>query len=165
MSSPPQGLIICGTGHRPSKLGGYGEDVFWDLVRLCHWALDTLKPKLVITGGAIGFDQALAQAALDKGIPYKMYLPFEGQESTWPLQGQVRYNQLVLASAEARYICSPGFENWKMQARNEAMVNDSGYVLCLWDGSSGGTGNCVRYAKQKNKPMGNLWDRWQRRDF
>jgi uncharacterized phage-like protein YoqJ len=49
-----------------------------------------------------------------------------------------------------------------MQIRNEWMVDNAHIVLALWDGSSGGTGNCIKYANRKsvNKPIINLWSSW-----
>jgi uncharacterized phage-like protein YoqJ len=40
-----------------------------------------------------------------------------------------------------------------MQKRNEYMIDKSDYVIAVWDGSPSGTGNTVRYAKQKNKKI------------
>ena len=39
-------------------------------------ALETLKPELVITGMAIGFDQAVALACLNTGTPFEAAIPF-----------------------------------------------------------------------------------------
>lgn len=41
------------------------------------------------------------------------------------------------------------------------MVDNSNAVLALWNGSEGGTGNCVRYAKEKNKKIFQLWDKYK----
>ncbi|PAD70641.1 hypothetical protein CHH83_02225 [Bacillus sp. 7586-K] len=38
-----------------------------------------------------------------------------------------------------------------MQKRNEWMVDNSDYVIAVWDGTKGGTGNCVKYAQKQNK--------------
>lgn len=48
------------------------------------------------------------------------------------------------------------FQNYKpylMQVRNEYMVNLADKVIAVWDGTSGGTGNCVAYAKKKEKEI------------
>lgn len=37
------------------------------------------------------------------------------------------------------------------------MVDDADRILALWDGSSGGTANCVGYANDIKKPITNLW--------
>jgi uncharacterized phage-like protein YoqJ len=43
----------------------------------------------------------------------------------------------------------------KMQKRNEYMCNNADYLIAIWDGSSGGTKNCVDYYRQ-NKNLKNL---------
>lgn len=155
-------LIVCGTGHRPKKLkGGYSQETYFSLVGLCRWALEKLKPSVVITGGALGFDQALAQASLDLGIPYDIYIPFEGFDSMWPIESQNRLKTLMATARKVLFICEPGYEAWKMQRRNEAMVQASQYVLCLWNGTPGGTNNCVQYAHKEGKKLGNLWEKWE----
>jgi uncharacterized phage-like protein YoqJ len=40
-----------------------------------------------------------------------------------------------------------------MQIRNEWMVDRADQVIAIWDGTSGGTANCVEYATKMNKPI------------
>ncbi len=40
-----------------------------------------------------------------------------------------------------------------MQVRNEYMVDRADLVLALWNGTPGGTGNCVRYARTRGVPV------------
>lgn len=40
-----------------------------------------------------------------------------------------------------------------MQKRNEYMVDLSDKVIAVWNGKSGGTANCVKYAKTVDKPI------------
>lgn len=40
-----------------------------------------------------------------------------------------------------------------MMARNRFMVDHADGILAVWDGSKGGTGNCVSYALKKGKPV------------
>jgi uncharacterized phage-like protein YoqJ len=47
-----------------------------------------------------------------------------------------------------------------MQKRNEYIVDNSSLLLSLWDGTSGGTKNCLDYAKKKEIPWENIWDAW-----
>jgi hypothetical protein len=35
-------------------------------------------------------------------------------------------------------------------------------VLALWDGSHGGTSNCIAYAKVRAKPVTNVWNKWEK---
>lgn len=159
------GKIVAVTGHRPQKLGGFSEEVFQDLVRLAKHCFERLKPLEVITGMALGWDQAVAQACHDLKIPFRAYIPFMGQESQWPQQSQERYWKL-LEGPVLNMICEPGYAAWKMQKRNEAMVDDCHQLLALWDGTTGGTFNCVAYArKQLHVVVLNCWQRWANKDF
>lgn len=156
-------MIICGTGHRPPKLGGYGDKVYERLVTLASWWLWAFDHPgmLVISGGALGWDQALATASYHEAIPYHLYLPFPDFDSKWPA-GSRKVLEWQCKKAEiVKYTSEPGYAPWKMQVRNEAMVNASDLVLALWDGSDGGTANCVRYAEKVGKKVENLWDRYR----
>lgn len=148
-------MIYAGTGHRPNKLGGYSDEV---LTKLKSLAIDNLDGvDKIITGMALGWDTALALAALYLDIPYIAAVPFYGQERMWPKESQDRYHNLIKQASDVVYVCDQGYAPWKMQIRNEWMVDNCDIVLALWDGSKGGTGNCIEYALKKGKPIKNVW--------
>lgn len=153
-------MIISGTGHRPDKLGGYSDDV---LVKLKTLAIDLIPEDTtkIITGMALGWDTALALAAIWRHIPFVAAVPFLGQEKMWPKESQTRYHNLLGAAEDVVYVCDQGYAPWKMQIRNEYMVDHCDTVLALWDGSAGGTSNCVKYAEKKGKPIINIWKHWE----
>lgn len=153
-------MIICATGHRPQKLpGGFSPSTFNLLVKTAGEWLDA-NPRVseVISGMALGWDQAIAQAALDRMIPVHAFIPFPGQADGWPMESHVRYQKLLRQCASHRTISRGPYHPGMMQIRNEAMVDASGLVVALWDGSSGGTGNCVKYAESCMKEIVNLWE-------
>lgn len=43
--------------------------------------------------------------------------------------------------------------NAKMQNRNQYMVDNSDFVLAVWNGDTGGTFNCINYANKSNKEI------------
>ena len=45
------------------------------------------------------------------------------------------------------------YSPWLMQTRNQYIVNISDQMLAIWDGSRGGTANCVDYAQKMQKPI------------
>lgn len=151
-------MIICGTGHRPNKLGGYTVQAHDRLVKVARYELLRLQPTKVISGMALGWDQALAEAALLLAFPLVAAIPFEGQEKAWPQSSQDLFNEILEECSQLVYVSDPGYAAWKMQKRNEWMVDQSHVVLALWDGSDGGTANCVRYANKMGKPVENAWD-------
>ena len=151
-------MIVSGTGHRPNKLGGYGMPATVKLVNLARDWLEENKPSQVISGMALGWDYALAAAAFDLDIPFIAAVPFEGQEKMWPDESKRNYHTLLADASKVEYVCEPGYAPWKMQKRNEWMVDNSDLVLAVWNGTPGGTANCVRYAQQKGIEIVNLWD-------
>lgn len=153
-------MIIAGTGHRPNKLGGYDSAITRALERMATDWLIEHKPSLVISGMALGWDQALAQAAIDLKIPFDAYIPFEGQESKWPSISQLHFKFLCTQARRVIIVCSGEYEGWKMQERNKRMVKDCNKILALWDGTRGGTGACIAYANSCRRPVINLWEKW-----
>lgn len=98
-----------------------------------------------------------AEAAMELGIPFVAAVPFEGQELYWTNNLQIRYHQLLRGAARVVYTDKTARPQASiaelMQHRNEWMVDHCDQVFAVWDGSKGGTGNCVRYAKLMNKPI------------
>lgn len=152
--------VVAGTGHRPEKLGGHSEQIHQRLRDLARAALIHYGPSKVISGMALGWDTALAEAALDLGIPLVAAVPFAGQESRWPAASQERYRAILARATEVVIVSMGSYGVWKMQVRNEWMVDRCDKLLTLWDGSEGGTGNCVAYAKRVQREMAHLWSTW-----
>lgn len=57
--------------------------------------------------------------------------------------------QATSASTELVVVCGGGYSPEKMQRRNAWMVDHCDFLLACWDGSPGGTGNCMAYARAK----------------
>lgn len=153
--------IIAGTGHRPQRVGGYSDAAYDKLVRFATAELQLLSPSVVISGMALGWDQALARAALNLDVTLYAYVPFDGQDALWPPASRQRYAELM-ARATVTRVCSPGgYAAYKMQDRNQCMVDDCTKLLALWDGSASGTQNCVLYAEHCKRLVINCWKRFE----
>lgn len=153
---------IAVTGHRPEKVGGHGITARRALGAFAAEQLRLLAPDYVITGMALGWDQAIAAGCVLLGIPFTAAVPFEGQERRWPPEAQERYHRLLSFAGQRVVVCdefTPAVR--ALQKRNEWMVDHAEEVIALWDGSFGGTHNCITYARKKGVPVTNLWDRWQ----
>ncbi|AZU61053.1 SLOG family protein [Neobacillus mesonae] len=157
------GKVACFTGHRPNKLGGYNENNPTMLSikrRLDNAITQAIKAGYTdfVSGMALGVDMIAAEIVLSKkkengNIRLIAAIPFEGQEGKWPKPSQERWQRIVAQSDEIIYVCEPGYAAWKMQKRNMWMVDHSQAVIAVWDGTKGGTGNCVDYAeKAKHMP-------------
>jgi uncharacterized phage-like protein YoqJ len=149
-------MIVSFTGHRPDKLGGYRvpNPVYRHVCQQIEKALTELQPEKVISGMALGVDQWAAYIAYKMKIPFVAAIPFEGQESAWPLQSQQTYKKLVKLASE-QVIVSPGrYASNKMQVRNEWMVDQCDKLIAVYNGDiSGGTFNCIKYAQGIKKDI------------
>lgn len=171
---------ICFTGHRPNKLGGYdwnsptNVNVRNGLSRLLESAItkypnDSFK---FFFGGALGFDQMafdvvyeLKEIHKDTVIEMVVAVPFKDQPKKWfNREDLVRYQEQLELADEIVYVDSLDYYKRlnvdeglyhpaKLQIRNEYMVDNSNLVIALWDGTKGGTANCVSYAKKLNKQI------------
>jgi len=134
---------------------------------LRHFAVRTLtevEADAVVSGMALGWDTAIAHAAVHLNIPLIAAIPFIGQEEAWPRESQTEYNCLLNAAKHVEVITAGGYTPQAMQLRNKWMVDHCGQLLVLWDGSAGGTGNCVRYADKRTESVQQvrLWAEWKK---
>ena len=154
-------MKITITGHRPNKLIplGYGYDL-----RGSKW--QTLKKRIkdallrydceeLYDGMALGVDQITAIAVLelkDEGHDIKLHaiIPCANQEKMWPESSQMLYQAILSKADTITYVSKEEYTSWCMQKRNEYMVDNTDMVIAVWDGSAGGTKNCVDYALSKN---------------
>lgn len=161
MSTTEQ-IILAGTGHRLDRLGGFNNITRYRLYCLAHDALQHYRPNRIISGFAVGWDLALAAAAIDLNIPLTAAIPCYDQERLWtdPYDLTLYYKSLERAD-EIIYVTSGPYDHRCMQLRNIWMVDHTTHVLALSNGSfNGGTANCIAYARQQNKEPINLWSLW-----
>jgi len=149
-------MTIAVTGHRL-----FNEPL------LDRFAVDILaglepRPDRVITGMALGWDQAIARACVDLGIPFTAAVPFQGQEDKWPDTAQAEWCRLLNFATEVQVVSAGGYGPWKMHARNQWMVDRCDSLLALYGGKSGGTRQCVEYAQGKGVNVRNVWNEWVR---
>lgn len=149
-------LIIAATGHRPNKLGGYGADAATKLRAIARAHLQEKAPDSVIIGMALGWDQAVGWAAIELGIYAHAAIPFAGQEKAWPIESQAAYWALLERCASRTVVFPGGYCAYAMQLRNEWMVDRCNRLMAMWDGSPGGTANCVKYAIKRGVAIDNL---------
>ena len=153
--------VLSGTGNRWQKLGGYTPDNELKLNRYARWIVESYAPTKVISGMALGWDTALAIAALELNIPLIAAVPFRGQEYRWKKSQIDLYNE-ILTQAQVEIVSTGSYAHWKYTVRDEWMVDNSHGVLALWDGQRhGGTFITVQYAEKVEKPVFKLWPGWE----
>jgi uncharacterized phage-like protein YoqJ len=145
--------VIAFTGHRPDKIGGYDVPNPTSL-KICNkieQQLIQIKPTLVLSGMALGVDTWAAWISVGLGIPFIAVIPFKGFESRWNDKAKAAFYELLSLSAGVKYVSEPGYAPWKMQKRNEWLVDNCDAIIGIHNGTLGGTHNCLRYAERKEK--------------
>lgn len=167
-------MAVCVTGHRkivPANLAGSPWPDQNPVVLahhrqvksiMAHWIVEQnvrMGETEFISGMALGADQLFAETVLElQDIGFQIHLiaavPFEGQESKWTASSQVHWRNLMARASFVQNVCEPGYAAWKMQKRNEWMVDHANRVLAVWDGArKGGTWNCISYAQKQGRQI------------
>jgi uncharacterized phage-like protein YoqJ len=151
----------CFTGHRPLKFP-WGYDEEWeDCVKLklklaCE--IEAMRQKGVtnfISGMAVGVDMWAAEIVLDLKSAYPQdtikliaAIPYEGQANKWSVEYRERYFD-ILAQADQEVIFQEHYTKNCMHERNRFMVDNSAYMIAVFNGDKGGTANTLHYAESK----------------
>lgn len=149
-------MIVTITGHRPDKLGGYEtpNPIYNAIIESLDKALMELRPSLLYTGMALGVDQWAAQLCVLNDIPFTATLPFFDSDNKWPPHARQRFRELCQLAQNVHIVTPTNiYSPHLMQVRNQYMVRNSDLVLAVWNGSSGGTQNCVNYARKIGKQV------------
>jgi len=97
---------------------------------------------------ALGIDTLFAKIAIRLNWPFIAAIPCIGQEKIWPNKSKDIYREILANPLCTRYLVSEtGYNNIVMQKRNKWMVDNCDLLIAIWDGTSGGTANCVKYAQ------------------
>jgi uncharacterized phage-like protein YoqJ len=142
------------TGHRPPKIGGYDRRNPIRIALREDYAqvIRELQPEECISGMALGVDQDFAEVVLAHGIRLIAAVPFPEQPNNWPWESRRHYESL-LARAWEVHVISTEYTPVAMQRRNIWVVDQCTHLLAVWNGSGGGTANCIEYARKKKKPL------------
>lgn len=161
------------TGHRPKKLGGYNLNTQGylnlqeDLETYIQRLLDAgFKEVVGHSGLALGGDTVWSKAILAMKekhpgrVLFHAEIPMMEQPNAWFKQSDIDFwhEQVERADFKSVYGSLEGVDENKrrklaskfLDLRNEGMLDHSDVLLALYDGSSGGTGNAVKYAKKIN---------------
>lgn len=157
-------MKIAITGHRPDKIGGYEPNPLTNAIGYMlgniigdHTFGEQPEP-ILISGMALGVDTLWACLAESHGLPLIAAIPFQEQDLRWPPESRKIWNQLLNYARSTtdrgggvHLCCTGGYSPLSMQKRNEWMVDNCNLLIAVWNGSAGGTANCVKYARTKLK--------------
>jgi len=102
---------------------------------MIEFAIETIpqyEPTKIITGMSLGWEQALAMAALELNIPFIAALPFTNQENVWPDKSQFFYRSLLGKATQVKYISKGAFDRKKFWERDRWIVDNSDGIFVLW---------------------------------
>ena len=148
----------CFTGHRKLPAKKTQSIIFKlnsEVERLIQEGVTTF-----ISGGALGFDQVAASliaAKKEMGFDVRlvMALPCREQDKSWTAKEKEIYRWLLSMADDVVYV-SESYTDDCMKKRNEYMVEQSEYCICALIRERSGTGQTVRYAKQKQRQIINI---------
>lgn len=167
-------LRIVVTGHRPKKLNNcynINDKIYIDIARqMRRFILSKMKELknnekiIMVSGMALGIDTIWALVALKLKKQYpnivelECFVPCKDHSSNWFSETDKRRHADILKEADKVNIADYEYKKdgpKVMQIRNIAMINSleensEDCVLAVWDGTNGGTGNCVKSAEKKN---------------
>lgn len=161
-------MIISITGHRPNRLPkeyGYNlnneawiklKEYIEATIEECYKYATPNEELTLVTGMALGVDTVFWEVAAklrksNKNIKIEAAVPFVGQEKKWIHESQKQYKQMLSESDKVTIVSEGGFATYKMMARNRYMVNKSDIVIAVICKETGGTAQCVKYAKEHDK--------------
>lgn len=83
-------------------------------------------------------------------ITLECAIPCETQAVKWNERDRDIYYDSLSKSDKETFL-QQKYTSDCMQKRNEYMVDNSDYVIAVWNGKSSGTCNTVKYARKNNK--------------
>ena len=89
-------------------------------------------------------------------IRLEAWLACPEQASLWQETDRIRW-QSLLDRCDGVHIVEECYSDGCLLRRDKAMVDQADELISVWDGSSGGTGWTVRYAKRRGKRVRALW--------
>lgn len=154
------------TGHRPQRFS-FEYDETGVLCQSIKRQIDIAAQKLYIqkqvrrylVGGALGVDMWAGEGVLSLMSMYKdislcCVIPFPGHNDKWPRASSERLSR-IMNKADVVYL-QERYSADAYAARNRYLVDTADYLIAVYDNNhvaASGTGQTVRYAQCRNKPI------------
>lgn len=155
----------CFSGHRPKYFGSYDlqDEVYRPLIDRVDKEVDYMIENGVntfLSGGALGIDMVAFWVVEKKkkenpDIRNILCLPYCIQGDNWSKKDRdwlsrmkSRADEVIMVDELDKYRVgkSGKYSSFKLQKRNEYMVDNSEYMIAVWNGKPSGTKNCIDYA-------------------
>lgn len=154
----------CFTGHRPKSLPCGSDETRPVCLKIKHQMKELIKEFIekksvahFISGAALGVDMWAMEIVIElkkeyPNITLEAAVPCRSQADRWNASSKERYNRL-LSQCDKIEIVSEIYTADCMMKRNKYMVDNSDYVIAVWNEKPSGTGNTVRYAAEREKAI------------
>lgn len=165
---------MCFTGHRPKYFydiydiqNEFYKPFIESITKICTEMIEQNNVANFISGSALGIDM-IAFFCVHKlkssfpNIKNKLAIPFKCQGDNWSdkdlkwldLMKDLADEVIYVDTIEEYKLGTEGiFNPKKLDLRNQYMVDNSDYVLAIWNGEKSGTKNCISYALSKEKKI------------
>ena len=122
-----------------------------------------------ITGGAIGFDTAVAREILRFRISHPdvslvLFLPCLDQDAGWSLSQKDSYEYILSSADEVKYL-SEKYDKSCMKRRNQAMAEECDIMIAYVSRDYSGSAQTLRMAKLLGKETYNLYPNLEKGSF
>lgn len=161
-------ISMCFTGHRPKYFNNVLDmsspiyrNIIKELLRIVEYRIINNNVDTFFTGAQDGIDQIafFAVQKLKSKYPHiknKVCVPYHSFRNM--IKNKKWYDIMLQQADEVIYVSdisaySSTNINKQLNNRNEYMVDNSNFVLGVWKCISGGTYNCLQYAKKNNKTI------------
>lgn len=152
-------MVVAVTGHRPDKLYGYDlSDIrYMFLMSEIKKYLKSVNCTEAITGMALGADLIFTQAVLElkaEGMDIKLTcaIPCKNHKAKWVKSAWTDlYDKVKKEADNVVIVCDMPYNGFVMQQRNQWMVDRCDNVLAIFNGTAGGTKNCIDYAIKEKR--------------
>jgi ribonuclease HI/uncharacterized phage-like protein YoqJ len=153
-AEPIPGHALVVLGHRPTELGGYGDNPLAEAVRDRLAEVVAAKAEMhddlvVVSGLRLGAEMLGAEAAAELGVPLVAVLPYPDPDSVWPAESQARFEALIGVAREVVVLQKKVPESKQKAgaalARRDAwLVRNVDEALLVWDGEDAALGRLFR---------------------
>ena len=152
-------ITCCFTGHRAEKLPWKYNETDPDCLALKEKLQDVLSALYgagyrhficgMATGGDLYFGEAVVALREEHpDVTLEAAIPFEGQSAQWPDGARRRYFRLA-EECDKQTLLHHDYTPDCMMDRNRYMVDHSGLLIAVYNGSPGGTRNTMLYAMRQ----------------
>lgn len=139
-----EGHVLLVMGHKPTELGGYGDNPLTEAVRDRLARIIEAKGELhddlvVVTGLRLGAETLAAEAALEAGVPFVAVLPYPEPHKVWPAASQAHFEHLLDQARDVVTLQKPSpkdrQEAGQALARRDAwLARNAAEAILVWDG-------------------------------